>query len=312
MRRAATLSVALVAGLVLAGCGSGPSQVTSAAIVGDRSVPLDDVQQEIRWLLDNVPQAEQAKQQRKLDLQAREVVRSRVAHELTAIAAEREGLRADPAQVTELVETSGGAEAIARSVGVEPGRVREIATDQILLQQLAQRYLDRLTVSLIGTTIVTESAGSTAKEQAMELGRRIAEQPDQVRRIVRQSGHEVLDADLPLADVIQTQPEVAASAIFGAAEGTVLVIQPSRQQTGWLVALVEDRRVAARGDRSAATRTSPEYLYFTGLRLLQPIAEEVGVRINPRYGVWDETALAPAANEDEVSGYQLRSRTVQP
>ncbi|WP_083665810.1 hypothetical protein [Saccharomonospora sp. CUA-673] len=58
-------------------------------------------------------------------------------------------------------------------------------------------------------------------------------------------------------------------------------------------------------------QVNPEFLYFAGLRMLQPIAEDVGVRLNPRYGVWDEAALAPAPNEDELTGTLLRSRTVQ-
>ncbi|PXY26518.1 hypothetical protein DI005_36275 [Prauserella sp. PE36] len=312
IRRPVTLLTAVVAGLVLAGCGSGPSQVGSAAIIGDRSIPLEDVQQEVRWLLDNVPEAEQAQEQRKLDLQAREVVRSRIIHELTMIAAQREGLRADPAEVDALIEGSGGVDAVARGAGVIPERVRELATDQVLLQQLAQHYVDRVSVRLVGTSIVTESPGATAKDQALEIGRDIAADPGRVEQIVRQSGNQLIDSELPMAQTLQNQPEIAASAVFGASEGSVLVIQPSQEQAEWLVALVQERNVSA-GDGSASTaQADPQYLYFAGLRLLQPIADELGVRVNPRYGVWDATALSPAASEGELSGYQLQSRTVQP
>ncbi|MEU6645674.1 SurA N-terminal domain-containing protein [Saccharomonospora sp. NPDC046836] len=314
IRRPVTLLSALIAGLVLAGCGSGPSQVSSAAIVGDHSIPLDDVQSEIQWLLDNVPEAAQAQEQRKFDLQSREVVRNRIIHQLTTVAAEREGLRADPAEVDELIERSGGAETVARRVGVEPSRVRDIASDQSLVQQLAQRYLDRLSVRIVGTTIVTESPGATAKEQALELGRKIAADPANVEQLVESGGHQLIDTTLSLAQTLQNQPEIAASAVFGAAEGSVLVIQPSQEQAEWLVAIVRDRTVSpATGDAaSAASQVSPQYLYYAGMRLLQPIADELGVRVNPRYGVWDATALSPAASQEELTGYQLDSRTVQP
>ncbi|MBK1785561.1 SurA N-terminal domain-containing protein [Prauserella cavernicola] len=312
IRRPVTLLATVAAGLVLAGCGSGPSQVGSAAIIGDRTIPLEEVQQEVRWMLDNVPEAEQAKEQGKFDLQAREIVRSRVIHELTNIAAEREGLRADPAEIDALIEGSGGADAVAKGVGVAPERVRQLASDQVVLQQLAQRYVDRVSVRLVGTSIITESPGSTAKDQALEIGRDIAADPDNVEQIVQESGNQLIDSELPMAQTLQNQPEIASSAVFGASEGSVLVIQPSQEQAEWLVALVEERNVTAGNGQASTSQADPQYLYFAGLRLLQPIADELGVRLNPRYGVWDATALSPAASEDELAGYQLQSRTVQP
>ncbi|WP_253856222.1 hypothetical protein [Prauserella alba] len=311
MRRPIALFTALLAGLVLAGCGAGPSQVHSAAIVGDRSVPLDDVQQEIDWLLDNVPQAQQAQRQGKVDMYAREVVRGRVVHELAQIAAEREGVRADPAEIDELIRGSGGADQVSRSAGVEPDRVRDLASDQVVLQELARKYLGSLSVDLLGTVVTGDEPGNSAKEKATALGRRIADDPDRARATVRQTGHQLVDEELDFAETLQNDPELATTAVFGSQQGTVVVVQPSRQRAGWLVGLVTERRTAEQADAEAAEpQVNPEYLYFAGLRMLQPIAEEVGVRINPRYGVWDEAALAPAPNEDELTGRLLRSRTV--
>ncbi|MCP2235878.1 SurA N-terminal domain-containing protein [Prauserella halophila] len=309
MRRPLALFTALLAGLVLAGCGSGPSQVHSAAIVGDRSVPLDDVQQEIDWLLDNVDQAQQAQRQGKVDLYAREVVRGRVIHELAQIAAKREGIRADRSEVDELIRGSGGADEVSRSAGVEPDRVRDVASDQVVLQELARKYLGRLSVDLLGTVITGDEPGNSAKEKATALGRRIADDPDRARATVREAGHQLVDEELDFAETLQNDPELATTAVFGSQEGTVVVIQPSRQQAGWLVGLVSERRTGGQAD-AAEPQVNPEYLYFAGLRMLQPIAEEAGVRINPRYGVWDEAALSPAPNEDELAGRLLRSRTV--
>lgn len=309
MRRPIALLTALLAGFVLAGCGSGPSQADSAAIVGDRSVPLDDVQQEIDWLLDNVPQAQQAQKQRKVDLYAREVVRGRVIHELAQIAAKREGIRADRAEVDELIRGSGGADQVSRSAGVEPGRVRSLASDQVVLQELARKYIGSLSVDLLGTVITGDQPGSSAKEKATALGRRIADDPGSARATVRQAGHQLVDEELDFAETLQNDPELATTAVFGSPKGTVVVIRPSQQQAGWLVGLVTDRRT----DKQAGAtepQVNPEYLYFAGLRMLQPIAEDVGVRINPRYGVWDEAALSPAPNEEELTGRLLRSRTV--
>ncbi|KID31982.1 hypothetical protein JD82_02612 [Prauserella rugosa] len=310
MRRPAALFTAAAALLVLAGCGSGPSQVTSAAIVGQRSVPLDGVQQEVHWLLDNVPQMREAQKQRKLDLYAREVVRGRVVHELAEMAAERENVRPEQGEVDRLVRGSGGSAEVARSAGVAPDRVRDLAYDQVVLQKLAEKYIGRLSVEITGTVITQSEPGNSAKEQATALGERIAQQPQRAQAVVRQGGHQLVSEKLDFAEALQNDPELATTAVFGAKEGTVVVIQPSRQQAGWLVGLVSERRTDGTA-QPLQGQVNPEYLYFAGLRMLQPIAEDVGVRINPRYGVWDEAALSPAPNEDELTGRLLRSRTVQ-
>ncbi|NIJ10596.1 outer membrane murein-binding lipoprotein Lpp [Saccharomonospora amisosensis] len=312
--RPAMLVLAVIASLLLAGCGSGPSKVDSAAIIGNRSVSLDSVQQEVRWLLDNVPQVEQARQQQKLALQSRQIVRSRVLHQLVTIAAAREGLRVDQAEVDRLVESGGGVDRVARDMGIAPERVRQLAADQVLLQQLAQRYLDGLAVRFVGTTIVGESAGNTAREQARALGERIAADPANAERVISESGHQLIQEELSFADALRGQPELGISALFGTREGSVMVIQPSQAQSGWLVALVRERTVTGSGQGNAdlAAQLDPQVLYLAGVRMLQPIADELGVQLNPRYGVWDSAAMAPAANSDEVTGYLLPSRTVRP
>jgi hypothetical protein len=311
--RPRVLFTALATALVLAGCGAGPNQATSAAIVGDYSIGLADVQQEIQWLLDNVPQAQQAMDQRKLDNESRKVVQGRVIHRLVTVAAERNGLRVDERQVAELINSSGGREAAARAVQVEPDRLDDVAGDQLLLQQIGQKYVDRLSVGLVGTTISSESPGFTAKDKARELGRKIAADPGNATAIIESGGHQVLDEQITLAQAVQASPELAVSAVFGAAQGTVVVIQPSQEQTGWLVALVRERTVADPADGGAAAQQSdPQMLYRVGVRLLQPLADELGVRINPRYGVWDDTAMTIAPSEDEVTGYQFQPLTVQP
>lgn len=321
IRRPVALALVLLTATVLTACGSGPSRADSAAIVGDRSIGLDSVQSEIRWLLDNVEQAEQAQEQNKLDQFGREIVRSRVVHELVTVAAEREGLEVDPGEVDRLIRDNGGVQAIARSTFSEPGRVRGVVRDQLLLQQLTGRFRDRLSVSMVGALVTESSVEATAERTARELGERIARNPEEAEKIIAEDGHQPVNEELTLARTLDRDPELATTAVFGAGEGTVVVIQPSRQQVGWLVALVRDRTVGAPGSADSAAHedsagqtqpVNPQLLYLAGLRQLQPIAEELGVRINPRYGVWDSAALAPAPNDEELTGYLLESRTVRP
>lgn len=314
IRRWKALFGIVVTALLLAGCGSGPSQVGAAAIVGDRAIPVDEVQQEIQWLLDNVPQAKQAQDQGKLASAARRVVRGRIVHELVDLAAQREGLRPDEPAVAELIGSAGGPDAAAKSVQVLPARVHDVAVDQVLLQQLAERYLASLSVSFVGTVITSESPEATAEEQAMELGRKLAANPEQAQALVQDSGQAVAKEGLKLADAATSSPALASSALFGAEPGTVVVLQPGKQQkqTGWLVALITDRQVSEPGDTGAAESVEPRMLYRIGLRMLQPIANEVGVKVNPRYGVWDPIDVGIAPRTEELAGHQLASRTVRP
>ncbi|EHR63120.1 SurA N-terminal domain-containing protein [Saccharomonospora cyanea] len=312
LRRSLGLALTLVTALVLTACGSGPSTVNAAAVVGERTIALDDVQAEIQWLLDNAPQAQQAQQQRKVDQISREIVRSRVVHELLTVARQRENLRVDETEVDALVEGSGGLEAAARNIAVEPSRVRTVARDQLLLEDLGAAYQDRVTVHYVGAMVTGSSVEATDSETARELGRRIAADPADVEAIVRESGHQVVDQRMSLSEALVQDPELAISAVFGAEEGSVVVIQPSQQQVGWLVALIKERTVGEGTGQPAAQQVDPRLLYWVGLRQLQPIADELGVEVNPRFGVWDSAGLALAPSEDEVTGYQWESRTVQP
>ncbi|MGH3518916.1 MAG: SurA N-terminal domain-containing protein [Haloechinothrix sp.] len=314
IRRFAPAITAVTTVLLLAGCASGPSKVSSAAIVGQQSVPLAEVQQEIQWLLANVPQARELADQRKFDNFSRKVVGERVIHELLVIAADREGLKVDQAEVTRLIESSGGAEEAAKLVGVEPNRLRDLAADQLLLQQLGEKYVGSLSVDLVGAVVTDESPGSTAKDKALALGRQIADDPARAKEIAAGEGRQAIEQRLAMSEVLGSESAgLATSALFGVEPGTVVVIQPSREQgSAWLVALVRDRTVDDQPDESPAGQADPQTLYNIGLRMLAPIADEIGVQVSPRYGVWDQAGMIVAANEDDLSGHVIPPRTVRP
>ncbi|HEY3482715.1 MAG TPA: hypothetical protein VGL02_27845, partial [Streptomyces sp.] len=85
--------VAVVAGaLLLAGCGSGPSQAGAAAIVGDRAVPLDQVQNLIEKAVREQPYAQKLAAEHKLDLLGRAIVGQLVVHELLTQVSGKEGI----------------------------------------------------------------------------------------------------------------------------------------------------------------------------------------------------------------------------
>jgi hypothetical protein len=90
--------------------------------------------------------------------------------------------------------------------------------------------------------------------------------------------------------------------VFGTPVGEVVAYQPDPQQATWNVFKVTQRRTdATPADPAAASALSMQELYLIGQRTLQPEADALAVRVNPRYGVWDEVALrvVPA---DQTSG----------
>jgi hypothetical protein len=47
-----------------------------------------------------------------------------------------------------------------------------------------------------------------------------------------------------------------------------------------------------------------------GQRLLEPYVDEAGLKINPRYGVWDPVAMDLAASAAETTGLVLSVKGV--
>ena len=103
-----------------------------------------------------------------------------------------------------------------------------------------------------------------------------------------------------------TDPGAASTVLFGVDAGTTVLFRPSPQQSSWIVARVTDRRTDAPppADDAAAGQLGESDLVAIGERLLQPLAQQVGVRVNPRYGVWDPIQMRVVA-EDEVAGVIL-------
>lgn len=298
----------------LAGCESGPSQVGAAAIVGDETVSLDAVQSEIQWLIKNVPEVARLREEGKLDLLSRHVVGSRVQHKLVEKAARDEGLKADPGEVDELIAQVGGEQQAPSQFGRSRSNVREFAEDYVLIQELAEKYVDRISIDVVGALVSEESPGSTARDKALDLGRKLADDPERAKQIAAEAGGQVLDESYVLAEVLTTEAaSLAATPLFAVKPGTVVVVQPSRQEGAvWLVGLVTEREVSddkqpGEQDQNAAT---PQVLSSFGLQLLGRVADEIGgVTINPRYGVWDRAAVSVAEDRDSLSGHLLTADT---
>lgn len=315
IRRVALLFTVLTSAVVLAGCGGGPARASAAAIVGDERISLDSVQAEMQWLTDNEPAIGQMERQGRLKLSelSRHIVQSRVRHELIQEAAKRHHITVNASEVESLMQSVGGAARAPAQFGVQASRVREFARDFVLLGKLGQYNIERVTADFVGGYVSGDSPGSIASDKALALGRRIAAHPARAEQLTRQAGSEVIDQTVSMRELVTTgsaqSAMLAASPLFSANEGTVVVIQPNPQQGSlWLVALVQDRRVSATPHSTGGKLLPTQLLYQVGLQQLAPIAAAQGVQISPRFGVWDQASMSIVGNESQFTGHLLPAR----
>ncbi len=292
------VAVAAVAVGMLVGCGSGPSQIGAAALVGDTAIPVDRVQQQLDRVL--TKEGEQAKAQLvagdQLDDVSRDILTDAVRHELLAVAARREGLSVEDEQITDRLRELGGPEAASAGTIFDAQSIRTRARDQLLTVELAREYLPRLAVTVDYTTAATRTAAMQRVRQLSEAG------PDRAREIIEADAEQGVPAGLDQEIFAAENPALAAGPMFGVDEGTVVAF-PSDQDAGsWLVMVVTERSTNAQAG-GAIDELGPTLLEAVGLRQLAPIAKDLGVRINPRYGLWDPVSVRVAPNENETAGF---------
>ncbi len=277
------------AGALVSGCG-GPVQAGSAVVVGDSTVPLQQVQTQVNTLLARVP-AEQRQQDTAPTL-ARDIVTNELLHTLLTRASAEQGVTVSDAEVDAFIEQQGGAQALLQNSVLDLEGLRAQAHDFLVATALGRRAAPGLvvTVDLIGSS---NRSDAEAKARTLAAGGPTADALFDDTRVARR-GVEVSAA---------TDTQNAGSVVFGTPVGDVVAYQPDPQQSTWNVFRVTARRTDGRPAGAPAT-LSLQQLYLIGQRTLQPIADDLQVRVNPRYGVWDQVALrvVPA---DQTAGLVL-------
>jgi hypothetical protein len=287
LRSAWLLVVALVVGgATLAGCGTGPSQIGSAAIVGSRSVSLGQVQSTLDAAL-RAPEVQNlmtAQGATPADV-ARFLVSREVQHLLLTEQAARDGIAIRDGQVSaELAKPSTRA-SLAGKLALDPQSARMAVRDQLIAQALAGRYLD-------GLAVTVDLVKANSRADALAAARQLADGPAQLAALqAARPGNVVIHQQLRAA----LQPELATQFLFGTPAGQTVLVQTGESPEEWLVVRIDQRTAEgpARGGPAAALdRLDADTKDSIGRRLTQPLAERLGVRINPRYGQWDMLSLS--------------------
>lgn len=272
-----------VVGAMASGCGSGPSQSGAAVVLGSESIPLGTVQEDITAAL-APDRADTAAAAGLTDPQAiaRFVVTDAVRHDLLGRRAAQEGLVVSEQQVDDEL-AAGGDPATASLYTGE--RARQETRDRLLAAALGARYVDRLGVAL-------EVAVLPGEQEALATARALAAGGAEAEAAL---------AALPPGSS-QAIDVTAAQALgqfplypFGTAEGSVVVAEPPQEGLDYEVVRIVEQRDQPGAGPSAVDQVPAAQLAAFGYQLLQPAATELGVRVNPRYGVWDPLQMAVVA-----------------
>ena len=284
------LAVVATVGVVVSGCGTGPSQVGSAVIVGTTAVPLEQVQSRLDVALGKTDVVAQLASSGvgAPDI-ARDVVTGAVMHDLLARTAATEGITVSEADVDAALQESGGADAALSQSLYDLSAIRERVRDRLIAVKHAQRIVP-------GLTITADLVAANSRDDAAAKARVLAAGGPEADALFA-SNPETSRRNMSYQAV--RSPEAASTVLFGLPVGRTAYFQPSPQQGGWIVLRVTDRQEDANADPSAAASLGDSDLAAIGDRLLQPLSEEVGVRVNPRFGVWDPVSMRVVAADQQ-------------
>lgn len=334
IRRPVGVFVGLAAAALLTACGSGPSQVGTALIVGNTSVSVNQIQQELNDVLNTQVAAQQAQKQGQLAQVSRSIVTTHALHELITRTAAQEGLTVSDPQIDQLISQSGGIAKVAAGLGTDQTNARAVLKDVLLEASLARKYTNTLMVNF-GYVVATTRQDAVAKAQQLAANpNSLAAMVNSANAAAQASGQQAgggqtqatFSVSSYLQGVAQAQQQAAAqgaqaptendSALFGTPANTVVAFQPNpTQSSAWIIALIKSRGQSGTAPKSGASPANTADLTTLeqiGVSLLQPEATTLGIRVSPRYGVWNQVSMQVVASTDQSAGVEIPVRTTQP
>jgi hypothetical protein len=327
IRRQVAAAVLVAAAFLLAACGSGPSQVNAALIVGSSSVSVDQVQRELNDVLATQTATQQAQLQTKLDQASRALVRGHVLHVLLQRAATQYRLSVTDQQVDQVISQAGGTAKAAAALFIDPSNIHDGVRDLLLEVALARKYADTLKVTF-GYVVAKDRA--TAVQDAQQLAadpKKLGPMVTAANAAAKAAGgtsggaattqfsissylQGVAQAQQQAQQQGQTAPTTDLSPVFGAPVNSVIAFQPAAQaDPSWIVAIIRTRTVGAGtapGTPSSADSSDLGTLESVGINLLQSQVSALGgVRISPRYGNWNQAGMTVTASNDQTADVEI-------
>ncbi|TDV45447.1 hypothetical protein [Actinophytocola oryzae] len=294
----------------LSACGTGPSQVNSAVILGDHVISVDEVQS----LVDKVvkePAARSLAQQHKLDLVAREAVSQLIVHDVLGVVAKREGVKVDQDLLSDLrsqnpfdqklsADSSVPTEQLVPELVYRARGFDAYANDQLLLDALARAHIGRDSASY---SLVSIENG----DEARDLAEKVAANPGDAASLMRAAAAKAGAEPQINQDTGQTPDGVYLSA----PDNSVFVLPASQGASGGsgfqVVQVLSTKTAATMSPDIDLSQVDGSQLPALGRYVLRPYVMGQDLRISPRYGVWNDVTLTVVPkNEADVSGFVVR------
>jgi hypothetical protein len=285
--------------------------VSSAAIVGDTAIPLESVQSWFDRVTADRERKERARAAGQFDDIGRLIVTEAVRHELLQQAAEREHLRVNEEQVTELLDQLGGPAGAIKAQPQVPGtdwllydetNIRERVRDQLIELELGRKYYDSTRIKFHGLDVEN-------RNEALSIASQIADDPTRTAELVKDANNKGFDGATDLNVSVSEAPhEAARLPLFAVPAGSVMVLSCQApvcltRAAAWEVVYVEERDsdAPASTNENKVDLESVEESDLAGIgqRLLAPLVRDVRVELNPRYGVWEPVILEAVQNDGE-------------
>ena len=281
-RRSLTvLACVAVVGLSSAGCST---QATAAAEVGDVSISEELIFDRTSALVQQVVAAgNPAPDASALAELNRRQTTSAIRSELLELAAADAGIVVTDEQVNAALADTTATDAAAQ-LGTPATMVDQTVRDLLRLEGLVSAQpaqgapIKNVVVNIDGVSVAT-------RDEAVATRTQFLADPQSADGVIAASAAPVQ----PQTATVLTTPTVAPTGVFHADPGDV-ILYPNAD--GYYVVRILDRSVEE-GVLTAADLT-PQDLggkFDLGALLLQPFAEQLGVSVNPRLGVWDPLTL---------------------
>jgi parvulin-like peptidyl-prolyl isomerase len=317
----ATVTTGLAA-LFLTGCGNGPVRSGAAATVGQTRISTAQLAGLVaRGLKD--PQSQQQNGADKPKFQ-RDSLSRLIRHQVLVVAAGREHVTATPgavdAKIASFEQQAGGSAQLLQQAaqgGVSATDLRPFITDLVLTDAIGDKVTQDLVVPPAQLEALYKQNAAqydqvhaahilvATKAKADEILAKVKADPSTFAALAAQNSTDTSNkdkgGDLGFAGRGQFVKEFEA-AVFGAKPGDYLEVQT---QFGFHVVHVIDRRTTTFEQAVPELRRGalqPQRDQRVGV-LLSTIAHDLHVKVNPRFGRWDETQLAvvQASSQDAVS-----------
>ncbi len=324
-RKAGLLATVAVAGVLLVGCDSGPGQAGSAAIVGGNAISLDAVQQELNGELANQPAPADGSTPQSPADEARSILTEDVRNQIADAAIGKYGLVVPAQAVSTYLTQNGGLDKLVSSSGLSAGNIQDIAHSNVAMLAYAERYLLKLHVDL-DLALVNDQKTATA------TAAKLAADPADVKSILQSaagpSGQVYLGQQITGGNIVQNEVQYEQQQqqgddgsssqggsllpLFAAQSNSAIAFQYSSQQ--WMVALVQHAdgsTTASADDTTALGQLQPEVVAQGALEMLSPLGQQLGIRISPRYGIWDPVGMQVVATADQAATTEIMERGTQ-